>query len=132
MKTIAERILEIVEDNGGNMSSFARRIDLTPAYISKLKNEPNRIPSERTIADICKEFNVNPKWLREGKLPKYLPDADEETAYINDLLEDTDNPFYNTIRAILRVYAGAKPADQEALKRFAKSFLDETKKENQD
>ena len=59
METIAERIIEVVNLNGGNMSAFARRINVTPAYISKLKNDPTRIPSDRTILDICNEFGIN-------------------------------------------------------------------------
>lgn len=66
METIAERIIEVVNLNGGNMSAFARRINVTPAYISKLKNDPTRIPSDRTILDICNEFGINEEWLRYG------------------------------------------------------------------
>lgn len=69
MKTIAERIIELVDLNGGNMSSFARRINVTPAYISKLKNDPTRIPSDRIIIDICQEFGVNEDWIRYGTNP---------------------------------------------------------------
>lgn len=63
MKTIAERIMEVVEEKGGNKSDFARKINVTPAYISKLGKDPNCIPSDRTIADICREFNISELWL---------------------------------------------------------------------
>ncbi len=127
MKTIAERILEVVEATGGNMSAFARRIDVTPAYISKLKNEPDRVPSDRTLSDICKEFNVNPKWLRDGTGVMFMPKPEDDTAYINDLLGDLDNPLYDTIKAILKAYAECSPEDKAVLKSFAKSFTDKLK-----
>lgn len=127
MKTIAERILEVVEATGGNMSAFARRIDVTPAYISKLKNEPDRVPSDRTLSDICKEFNVNPKWLRDGTGVMFMPKPEDDTAYINDLLGDLDNPLYDTIKAILKAYAECSPEDKAVLKSFAKSFADKLK-----
>ena len=66
METIAERIIEVVNLNGGNRSALARRINVTPADISKLKNDPTRIPSDRTILDICNEFGINEEWLRYG------------------------------------------------------------------
>ena len=66
METIANRVIKIVEATGGNKSEFARKINLTPAYISKLDKQPDRIPSDRTIADICREFNVSETWLRTG------------------------------------------------------------------
>lgn len=73
MSTIAERIIEIVEDKGGNMSNFARKLNLTPSYISKFRNYPDSIPSDRTIHSICKEFSVNEEWLRTGTGTKYIP-----------------------------------------------------------
>lgn len=132
MKTIAERIIEIVEATGGNMSSFARRIDVTPAYISKLKKEPNRIPSDRTLADICKEFNVNMRWLRDGYGPMFMPIPEEDTEYINILLNESDNPFIDTIKAIMMAYKECSAEDQKILKAFAKSLSDKIKKESQD
>ena len=68
MKNVADRIIELVDICcEGNRSEFARRIGLTPAYISKIDKERDRIPSERTIADICREFNVNKHWLETGE-----------------------------------------------------------------
>lgn len=52
METISQRIIKIVNALGGNKSEFARRINLTPAYISKLDKKPDMIPSDRTITDI--------------------------------------------------------------------------------
>ena len=67
MNTISERIIFVCNEKAdGNMSAFARQIGVTPAYISKLKNEPERTPSDRTIADICREFGVDRNWLVDG------------------------------------------------------------------
>lgn len=67
MDTIATRVIDVCDRRAdGNMSAFARAIGVTPAYISKLKNEPDRMPSDRTIADICRVFSVREEWLRNG------------------------------------------------------------------
>lgn len=67
METIATRIIDVCNDKtGGNMSKFAREIGVTPSYISKLKNDPTLIPSDRTICDICRVFQIREEWLRTG------------------------------------------------------------------
>lgn len=74
MSTIAERIIDVCNSKAdGNMSEFARRIAVSPAYISKLKNEPDRVPSDRTISDICREFSVNRAWLETGEGEPFIP-----------------------------------------------------------
>lgn len=73
MDSIASRIIKIADDNRLNKSEFARRINVTPAYISKLSKQPDSVPSDRTISDICRVFNVNEEWLRSGTGPMYLP-----------------------------------------------------------
>lgn len=73
MDSIASRIIKIAEDNHLNKSEFARRINVTPAYISKLSKQPDSVPSDRTISDICRVFNINEEWLRTGSGSMYLP-----------------------------------------------------------
>lgn len=41
----------------------------------------DRVPSDRTIADICREFDVNEEWLRTGTGPMFVEKSrDEELA----------------------------------------------------
>lgn len=102
MSTIAERIMEIVNKNGGNKSEFARRINVTPAYISKLGKDPNRVPSDRTITDICREFNISEVWLRTGEgEPKLKQDEDEEFLEIMERIHMSDDDL---IKRIIKAY----------------------------
>lgn len=84
MNTISERIIFVCNKKAdGNMSAFARQIGVTPAYISKLKNEPERTPSDRTIADICREFGVDRIWLETGAGEPFKPvDRNEQIAAV--------------------------------------------------
>ena len=84
MTTISERIIYVCNEKAdGNMSAFARQIGVTPAYISKLKNEPDRTPSDRTIADICREFGVDRIWLETGAGEPFKPvDRNEQIATV--------------------------------------------------
>lgn len=66
MENINSRIAWIIDEFcNGNRSKFARAVNITPAFAAQLyANE--RIPSDRTISDICREFGVNRVWLETG------------------------------------------------------------------
>lgn len=113
MGTIASRIIEVCEKKvNGNMSEFARMINVSPAYISKLKNEPDRVPSERTLNDICEKFGVDPIWLRTGVGDDpFIPVSREEQ--IADVLSKAINGASTSrdrlIRALARLPDDAFP-----------------------
>ena len=119
METTSQRIAWIIDNKcDGNRSKFARAINITPSYAAQLyANE--REPSDRTISDVCRVFNVNKQWLLYGTGVKFMPSAEEDTAYINELLNDLDNPFYDIIKAILKSYMEASPAERDSLRSFA-------------
>lgn len=60
-----DRICTIRKEAKLNQTEFADKLGLTKNFISLLENG-NRIPSERTIKDICREFHVSETWLRTG------------------------------------------------------------------
>lgn len=64
MDTINSRIAAVVEHSGLSKSAFAEPINVSQQYVSKLVVDGN--PSNRTLADICREFGVSPEWLRFG------------------------------------------------------------------
>lgn len=112
METIASRIIEVCNDCvGGNMSAFAREIGVTPAYISKLKNEPDRTPSNRTIKAICQVFKVDEVWLRTGiGNPNIKKSRKEElNAIFSDALEGVSDKD-KFLRAVASVPDSAFPA----------------------
>lgn len=59
------RISLIRKKLGCNQDVFAEKLGLTKNFIS-LVETGKRDPSDRTIKDICREFNVNEEWLRNG------------------------------------------------------------------
>lgn len=121
METIASRIIEVCNDCvGGNMSAFARAIGVTPAYISKLKNEPGRIPSNRTIKEICQVFKVDEVWLRTGVgSPNIKKSRKEElnTIFSDALVGVSDKDKF--LRAVASVPDSAFPALVEFIRTLA-------------
>lgn len=135
METIAKRIIKVVEDTGGNKSEFARRINLTPAYISKLGKQTDREPSDRTIADICREFDVNEDWLRTGEGEMYIKKlpTDEVAEYVAELLDNDDsNPFYTMIIDMMRTYHNLDDKSKVVVKDFFAKLREDVQKEEGD
>ena len=83
MNTIEKRITYIVDTKcGGNRSKFARAINVTPAYAAQLY-AGDRLPSDRTVSDICREFGVDKVWLETGAGEPFKPvDRNEQIAEI--------------------------------------------------
>lgn len=59
------RIALIRKELRYKQDDFAEKIGLTKNFISLIETG-KREPSDRTIKDICREFNVNEEWLRNG------------------------------------------------------------------
>ena len=59
------RIIEIRKNAGLSQDAFGKKLNLSKNYIWMIENG-ERIPSDRTIADICREFGVNRVWLETG------------------------------------------------------------------
>lgn len=106
MSTIENRIAFIVSEScGGNRSAFARRIGISPAYATQLCTG-QRLPSDRTILDICREFSVNEIWLRTGAGEPFSPPsrAEEMGKLVRDLMADRPEAFrVRLITALLRL-----------------------------
>lgn len=76
------RIAYIRKHSGLNQQEFAERIGLTKNYVS-LMETGSRKPSDRTIADICREFGVDRIWLETGAGEPFRPvDRNEQIAAI--------------------------------------------------
>lgn len=127
MDTIASRIIQLVEVSGGNKSEFARRLSVTPAYISKLSKQPDSVPSDRTIADICREFDVNEEWLRTGQGEMFKPKSRNEELFEFATKVAEGDP--GSIQAqLLAVMARLTDEQWEVLAQVAHEFVEETKK----
>lgn len=66
------RITEVRKQSGLSQDAFGKKLNLSKNYIWMIENG-ERIPSDRTIADICREFGVNRVWLETGVGTPYQP-----------------------------------------------------------
>lgn len=64
--TIGERVKELRKQVNLTQQAFADRLNLKRNTVGSY--EVNVVePSDRTISDICREFNINETWLRTGE-----------------------------------------------------------------
>ena len=72
------RIIKIRKDVGLSQKKFAERIGLSRNFINQVEAGKKNV-SDRTISDICREFNINEDWLRYETGAMYSNDLDEFT-----------------------------------------------------
>ncbi|MEY8518950.1 helix-turn-helix transcriptional regulator [Lachnospiraceae bacterium 29-84] len=74
---IGDRIGELIETLGMKKVRFAERLRIDQSYVTQLTSG-RRNPSDRTISDICREFNVREEWLRDGAGEMFLDFTEDE------------------------------------------------------
>lgn len=125
------RISKIVEMTKLTKTDFAKKIGISQPFLSQLCSG-QKVPSDRTISDICRVFNVNRRYLEYGEEPMFMPELDSDTDFINEMLSDLDNPFTDIIRSIMRTYMELTPDDQQKAKNFAASLKDKLTSKDRD
>lgn len=72
-----DRIKHVRQMSGLTQSQFADEIGLSRNYIAMIEIG-QREPSDRTIADICRIFDIQEDWLRHGLEPMRAEKSREE------------------------------------------------------
>lgn len=126
------RVKKLRKELGLTLEKFGKPLGVGKTAISKIENGENNL-TDQMIISICREFNVNEKWLRdgEGEMFEQLLAEDEVAAYVAELL-DPDNPFADLIIEIMRTYSQLDPISQAALKKFSEHLVENIKEKKED
>ena len=123
MKT---RISEVRKSLNMSQTVFAERLGLTKNFISLMENG-NRVPSDRTIMDICDKFRVNETWLRYGEGEMFEQRTrEEEIALFLGKVADGPNNFK---KRLISVLANLSEDQWELLADMAEKLAEEAKKD---
>ena len=97
-----DRIQAVISAKGMKKTEFARKLNLSQAFVSELCSGV-KSPSDRTISDICREFDVNETWLRtgEGEMFVTLTRSQEISDFIGRVLKGEDGTFKRRFVAML-------------------------------
>ena len=118
------RIKEIRKSSGLTQEAFADKLSLTRNYIS-LMEKGERVPSDRTISDICREFGYNEEWLRNGTLPK--KPLDKLSTYMAQIDKGNDE----FIKDLIVAYMELDPNSKKALQVLTEKMYKERKERGQ-
>ena len=115
MESINNRIAWCVKDSGLTKTDFAARINISQSFISRLVSG-EKLPSDRTIADICREFNISEVWLRTGEGEPHMErDKDEEVLEIMEKINISDDDL---IKRIIKAYWFLDDDEKAAVKKM--------------
>ena len=126
MSTINERFKLVRKELGLSQTEFAEKANRSRGEIGNIEYGLTA-PKEAIIKSVCIAHNVNRRYLELGEEPMFMPELDPDTEYINALLADSDSPFIDVMRAILKVYVQLTPEDQKRFNAFAASLRDNLK-----
>lgn len=117
-----ERIKTLRLDLSLTQSEFGEQLGISQNYVWMIE-KGDRVPSDRTVADICRVFGVNEDWLRTGQGEKYLRLSRKETvaAYVGKILGGKVTPLEETL---IEFMAETSPQEWEELARIINRFTE--------
>ena len=77
LNTIGKRISFVRKESGYTQERFADSLNLKRNTIATYELDRS-VPSDRTISDICRIFNIEEDWLRHGLEPMRMEKSREE------------------------------------------------------
>ncbi len=89
-----ERIRTLRKTLGLTLEKFGQHLGVSRAAMSNIENN-NRKVTDQMCKSICREFDVNEKWLRYGTGEMFQTLAQNEiiTGFTADLLKDNEHSF---------------------------------------
>lgn len=117
--SISERIKKIRKSKGLNQAEFGKKLGLSESAICNYESG-RRAVSEITIKSICREYNINYNWLKEGIEPM---DYDADNAALLEILKKEYNLSDIDIE-ILSIYITLSKTERDAFNTFIKKIKD--------
>jgi HTH-type transcriptional regulator / antitoxin PezA len=119
-----KRLKELRSKLGISQAVFAEKIGIKQTSYSDIETGRREL-TERNLNLICKEFNVDENWLRNGEGSMFTLELDEDTMLIESLLNDVDNPIYELIKKFMKLYNSFGPTERAVLQKLALGLLEE-------
>lgn len=106
------RIKQIRQEHGLTQSQFAEKIGLSRNYVAMVEIG-QREPSDRTISDICRIFDIQEDWLRHGLEPMRAAKSREEE--IAELVGSALTGSSDFKKAVIRMICSRSDDELKAL-----------------
>lgn len=122
--SIGQRIKEIRKHEKITQQALADQLGLKQNTIATY--EMGKItPSDRTIADICREFNVSENWLRTGEGEMFLDlGEDEELVQVLAAIQVSDDDM---VKDLLISYWHLDEKEKAAIRKLIDGMIERKK-----
>lgn len=125
-----DRFTKVREAAGLSQKVMAERLGLSRNYISLIECGA-RMPSDRTISDICRKFDVNETWLRtgEGEMQRKIGDSEKVMTWISEVLMDKPESFR---RRLVEVLVELTPEQLDLMNDIADRLIEKKNKKKEE
>lgn len=127
-----DRIKQLRNTLGLTQEKFAERLGVKRNTIATYEIGRNE-PIDAVISLMCREFNVNEDWLRngEGEMFRERSPSEEVGYYVEELLEyeGHGNPLYDMIIEMMKTYTELDEKSQAVIRNYFQSVADGIHKE---
>lgn len=103
---------------------FGERLGMKKNSISQIENGVNAL-TEQLLVSICREFNVNEDWLRNGTGEMFI-EVPEEAEFEAAAAELSKNNDVLAMQAVIQ-YWKLDEASREAVRKYVKNLCDNIK-----
>lgn len=100
-----DRFKELRKELNVTQQEFADKLKISRNFVAQIEMG-SKVPSDRTINDVCREFNVNEEWLRTGNGDMFVPGIKDKqiSAMLADVMKSGEDSFrHRLVPALARL-----------------------------
>ena len=102
---LKDRFKELRKELNVTQQEFADKLKISRNFVAQIEMG-SKVPSDRTIDDVCREFNVNEEWLRTGNGDMFIPGIKDKqiSAMLADVMKSGEDSFrHRLVSALARL-----------------------------
>lgn len=123
-----ERVRKLRKELGLTLEKFGERLGVKKNTVSQWENGTNDI-SDHVFKSICREFDVNEEWLRDGTGEMFRVHDDETAALVCNFLSDAENDeFCASVLELIRTYEQLDPESRQLVRKSYGLLFEKNKK----
>lgn len=121
-----DRIKLVIADSKLTKTKFAEALNVSPAFVSQMCSGASN-PSDRTISDICRIFDIEEDWLRHGLEPMRAAKSREEE--IAEMVSSALSGSSDFKKAVIRMICTRTDDELKALEAALQAVYESIKKD---
>ena len=102
---LKDRFKELRKELNVTQQEFADKLKISRNFVAQIEMG-SKVPSDRTIDDVCREFNVNEEWLRTGNGDMFVPGIKDKqiSPMLADVMKSGEDSFrHRLVSALARL-----------------------------